>query len=129
MPDPTTSPKELTLNLTPADLAFVLDAFERRGLFYTAKTAPEGRRRVVVEATMGYHDASRLAALLGATEPRKRDTKWRVRLKGENAEALLRDLMPHFSESSQGYAEATLSKIDVMRAKIAAARKAREAAA
>lgn len=116
-------------DLTPSDLAFVLDAFERRGMFSIAKTAPDGRRRVVVEASIGYHDATRLAALLGATEPRKNGTRWRVRLKGENAEALLRDLMPHFSESSRGYAEAALGTMAYYRDKIAAARRGREAAA
>ncbi|WP_164198899.1 hypothetical protein [[Micrococcus luteus] ATCC 49442] len=103
------------MNLSPADLAFVLDVLERRGLFSAAKTAPDGRRRVVVEASLGHHNANRLAALLGATEPRKHGTRWRVRLKGENAEAVLRNLMPHFSEKSRGYAVAALDRTAKLR--------------
>lgn len=104
-------------NLTTDDLAFVLDAFERRGQFSTAKTAPDGLRRVIVEASLGFHDATRLADLLGATPPRPNGTRWRTRLRGEAAEAVLQELMPHFSESSRAYAGAALAKGAAMRAR------------
>lgn len=116
-------------NLSGDDLAFVLDRLERRGQFSTAPTAPEGLRRVIVEASLGFHDATRLADLLDATPPRPNGTRWRTRLRGQAAEAALQALMPHFSESSRGYAEKALAKGAAMRARREARAKERSESA
>lgn len=111
------------MNFTPADLAFILDALDRRGRFSAARTA-DGKR-AVVEATLGYHDAVRLAALIGGTEPAKNGTRWRTRLRGARAEALLGELLPHFPERSAAIARRVVAEVEEARA----ARLARIAAA
>jgi hypothetical protein len=98
------------LNLSPSDLAFVVDRLNRRGKIYTAK-APVGRR-IILEASLGYHDAFRLAALLGAHEPRPNGTKWRVRVRDTAAKELVTGFLPHLSEKDRNYALVALAQAE-----------------
>jgi len=100
--------------MNPANLPFLLDALERRGQFSASKTT-DGFR-AVVEVSTGYHDAVRLAEILGAHEPRKHGTRWRIRVRGAAAEALLGELMPHFSDRSAVLARRVLAKVAEARA-------------
>lgn len=102
------------MTFTPADRAFILSALDRRALFSAARTA-DGKR-AVIDVTLGYHDAVKLAALIGATEPTKKGTRWRTRLRGQRAEALLVELMPDFPERTATIARRVVAEVEEARA-------------
>ncbi|MBT2531630.1 hypothetical protein J7E83_05740 [Arthrobacter sp. ISL-48] len=97
------------MNFNEPDLMFALGVLERDGKFHRPRTAPDGRRRTVVEAILGKRDADKLAAFLGV-EARANGSKYSVRVRGTNAEELLTELMPRLSESSQGFAVAAMTR-------------------
>jgi hypothetical protein len=79
--------------------------------FYNASPTCFGTRSLVIDIRRGLHDATRLASLIGASEPRKNGSRWRVRMKGPKAEALLAEVMPFLDDRARERAVAALDRV------------------
>lgn len=97
-------------NLTDTERDFVVSVLNR-SRYFNARPTFFGTRHVVIETRIGYHDATRYAELLNLNEPRKNGTRWRVRLKGTKAEALLGGLMPELTGRAREMAEFALARV------------------
>ncbi|KUM37700.1 hypothetical protein [Arthrobacter sp. EPSL27] len=97
-------------NLNDTERAFVV-ATLNRSRYFTAQPTYLGTRSVIVETRIGYHDATRYASLLSLNPPRKSGTRWRVRLKGPIAEALLGEFLPELTGRAREHADAALARI------------------
>jgi hypothetical protein len=97
-------------NLNETERAFVV-ATLNRSRYFNAQPTYFGTRSVIVETRIGYHDVTRYASLLGINPPRKNGTRWRVRLKGPKAEALLAEFLPELTGRAREHAEAALARI------------------
>lgn len=96
-------------NLNDTERAFVV-ATLNRSRYFNAQPTYFGTRPVCIETRIGYHDATLYAALLGLNPPRKSGTRWRVRLKGTKAEALLCEYLPELTGRAREMAEAALAR-------------------
>lgn len=98
-------------NLNETERAFVISILNR-SRYFNAQPTFLGTRSPIVETRLGYHDTTRYAALLDLREPRKSGTRWRTRLKGPKAEALIRECLPELTGRAREHAEATLARIN-----------------
>lgn len=97
-------------NLTATERDFVVSVLNR-SRYFNAKPNFFGTRRLIIETRLGFHETTRYAELLNLGEPRKSGTRWRVRMRGTKAEALLRELLPELTGKHREMAEFALSRV------------------
>lgn len=98
------------MHIDPADLPFTVSQIDR-ARFYNSKPNAYGTRRLYVDVRLGVRNANRLGTIFGGVIPRPCGGRWRVRIGGTRAEAILAEVMPHLSLATRERAEAALSLV------------------
>lgn len=98
------------MNLNETDLTFVVSMLDK-ARFYNNKLNAYGTRSLIIDSRSGVRTAHRLGALCGDVVPRPSNRRWRIRIRGAVAEALLTEALPHMSTPKRERAEAALARV------------------
>ena len=98
------------MHIAPADLAFVVDMLDK-ARYYNDKPNAYGSRRLIIDSRSGVRTAHRLGAIAGGIIPRPSGGRWRIRIRGSVAEAILTEALPHMSTAKANRAADALALV------------------
>lgn len=98
------------MQIDPADLAFVASMLDK-ARYYNDKPTASGTSRLIIDSRSGVRDAHRLGAICGGIVPHPSKRRWRIRIRGAVAEAILTEALPHLSTRKAARAASALARI------------------
>lgn len=108
-----TQPSEgAKLQISLADLSFVVSMLDK-ARYYNDRPNHYGTRRLIIDSRSGVRDAHRLGAICGGIIPHPSDRRWRIRIRGTVAEAVLAEALPHISTRTRARADAALARVEI----------------